>query len=736
MIAHVKETNKKGREFQSLHNHLIETAKLSATFCESFGLEKLARIIGLVHDMGKASKAFQKRIKNITFTDYIKTGNKVDHATAGAQFLYEKYDKFGLLLSYIVAGHHGGLPDGTGESNSTLSARLKKKIDDYSIITDWIEEILPKNIEAADFLPKGAKKIKIYFVIKILYSILTDADFLDTESFMSPENFNKRIVKNSLFEIEKHFVKYMNNMIDKSEKTPVNTERKNILQQCLNAAEKMPGIFSLTVPTGGGKTLSSMAFALKHAVKYNKNRIIYVIPYTSIIEQNAMIFNNIFNDLNPNIVLEHHSNVSEEKETIFNRLASQNWDAPIIVTTNVQFFESFYNNRSSANRKLHNIAESVIIFDEAHLIPSEFLESSLLVINELVKNFGCSAVICTATQPILNRKDYFNEYLENVREIISDTRELYNKLKRVKTVYEKREQTTDEIANRLSKLKQSLAIVNTRKDARLLAEQTAEKVSHNNIYHLSTLMVPQHRNIVLDEIRKNLKKNDNCIVISTQLIEAGVDVDFPTVFRAIAGLDSVAQAAGRCNREGRLSFGEVIVFNTENQPPPGHLRRAADSGKLTMNFFSEDLLNIDAITKYFEMFYGNEKLAHSFDKKEIISLIGKSPDTIPFKEISRRFKLISQNTFSLIIPYDENGMALIEELKTYRYKFVPREIRQALYRYTIQLYENEFIKLANVIENLFEDNQFFILKNLDIYDKFVGLKPENPEFLEIESIII
>ena len=733
-IAHIKNN---GIEIQFLITHLENTHKLCFEFCSKFGLEKLGSIIGLTHDIGKASKAFQNKIQNSVLNDDVNNNPRVDHSTAGAQFLYEKYSNFGLILAYIVAGHHGGLPNGIDDSNTNLNKRLKKEIEDYKSIVDWLDNRLPGKIEAMDFLTKNAKKItNLYLVIKMLYSALTDADFLDTEAFMTPGNAEKRRYEIKIEQLEKHFFNYIENMQRKTQQTPINIERKKILDWSLQAAELDPGIFSLTVPTGGGKTLSSMAFALKHAVKYHKNRIIYVIPYTTIIEQNAQVFHNIFRNLSPDIVLEHHSSIDIEKETTFNRLASQNWNAPIIVTTNVQFFESFYNNRSSANRKLHNIANSVIIFDEAQMFPPEFLEPSLVIINELVTNFGCSAVICTATQPILHRDDLLKEYLQDIHEIIADTKKLYSKFRRVKTYYIKEEQTLEMIAEKLIEYKQVLTIVNTRKDARILAETVATQSEPTNVFHLSTLMVPHHRKTVLNTIKERLKKNKTCILASTQLIEAGVDIDFPVVYRAVAGLDSIAQAAGRCNREGNLSFGEIYIFNTERKPPPGYLRRSADSGKNILNQFKNDILNQEAIEKYFEDFWGKEKYEHKFDKKNIIELCKKQPNAIEFKKISGLFKIISHKSYSLIIPYDEMGQNLVNELENYRYSFVPRELRKMLYQYTIQLREREFVNMANVIENVFGDGEFFVLRNLDIYDNFVGLKPENPEFLEIESTII
>ncbi len=750
LIAHAKKISAKS--FANPHllkQHLEKTSILAGTFADKFGLSKIAQTLGLVHDMGKASRAFQERIRLKSEYDVEahlegKTPQHVDHSTAGAQFLVQEYgEQLGTILAYIAAGHHAGLPDGRGEQNAVLSYRLKKQVEPYHDILPWIKERLPQ-IQPNDLIPAKSKTgrldpYKIHFLIRMLFSALTDADFLDTEAYMEPEKARQR---GSKYEVNQLWFTLDNFLheLSRRDQTPINKERNAILKHCLKAAEKTPGIFSLTVPTGGGKTIASLAFALKHAVKHSLRRVIYVIPYTSIIIQNAGVFRDIFSAIGEDVVLEHHSNVDPDvqKETPFNRLAAENWDAPLIVTTNVQFFESFYSNRSSSCRKLHNVADSVIIFDEAQMLPPEMLRPALSVIRELTDNYGCTAILCTATQPVLTRSSFLRDGLENVTEIIPDPEALYRRFKRVKVEILDDKQNNKTLAERLSAEKQVLAIVNTRKEAREIWQQTVQTTNPKECFHLSTMMCPQHRADTLLAIRERLRGNQPCRVISTQLIEAGVDVDFPVVYRAAAGIDSIAQAAGRCNREGKLAEGKVFIFEGENPPPPGHLRHSAESGFYIMKAFPNDPLCLQAVENYFNDFYSKQYSAHRMDKKGIMDSCNSRPDAIPFAQISRNFALITDRTIPLLVPYENEGERSIEELRNCYDGLVPRPLRRILQRYLVNLREYVFAELykAGVIEDIFKDGQYFVLLNKDIYDPAVGLNTEKPEFIKSESLII
>lgn len=612
LLAHVKQNDDKEWQIHTLEDHLKGVAVLSAKFTSCFGLEKLAFIQGLTHDAGKASDDFQQKIAGKSGYDsdaHVSTA--VDHSTAGAQYVIEKYGEGAIPLAYSIMGHHGGLPNGYDENDSCLEKRLEKEVSEYK--TNLPDENLPDTILPSDYLPKKSlKPPKVHFLIRMLYSALTDADFLDTERFMSPEKESLRNDGSVNFIQLKELLD--NDLSAYTDRSGINGTRADILDWCRKAANLPQGIYSLTVPTGGGKTKSSVSFAIEHCIRHELKRIIYVIPYTSIISQNAGVFRGIFGVDN---VLEHHSNLEPEHENARNRLLCENWDAPIVVTTNIQFFESFYSSRSSSCRKLHNVADSVIIFDEAQMLPSEFLKPCLEIISELVDNYGCTAVLCTATQPTLNKERFLKDSaLKNVTEIIPEPETLYQSLKRVEIEYLNEPLSNEDISTRVLPLRQVLIIVNTRRDARKIFEFMLQNHQDDgSIFHLSTFMCPKHREQTLKIIRERLSQNMPCKVVSTQLIEAGVDIDFSVVYRAIAGLDSIAQAAGRCNREGKLEYGKVFVFKGENPPPPGHLRQSAESGEKTLQSFQKDPLCLDAIASYFDDFFWKRAGAHGMDKK-------------------------------------------------------------------------------------------------------------------------
>jgi CRISPR-associated endonuclease/helicase Cas3 len=567
----------------------------------------------------------------------------------------------------------------------------------------------------------------------MLYSMLTDADFLDTECFMSPE---KELVRNS----NSICLRDLKDLLDRdlsfyTDTQGINGIRAEILNYCRIAANKPQGIFSLTVPTGGGKTKSSLSFAIDHALNHNLNRIIYVIPYTSIISQNASVFRSIFGS---DAVLEHHSNLEPELETARNRLLSENWDAPVIVTTNIQFFESFYSNRSSACRKIHNVANSVIIFDEAQMLPPEFLKPCIEIIEQLFGNYGCTAVLCTATQPILGSERFLgSSALKNVVEIIPEPEMLYQRLKRVKVTSIKEKLTNEELAEKVQPLRQALTIVNTRRDAKELFALLMEGCEdENSIFHLSTFMCPKHREETLVTIKARLLEDLPCKVVSTQLIEAGVDIDFPVVFRAVAGLDSIAQAAGRCNREGKSVSGEVYVFSGENPPPPGHLRQSAESGEKIMEANDEDPLSLNAISEYYHDFYWKQAGTHGMDKKKIVERLDVHLEHIPFKDIGKDFSIITKPTKGVIIPFGDEGEALVENLQK-PYYFPTREDYKQIQRLSVQLMDKVHSLLVGLgaVVDAKGDGQFYILSNRDLYKRHTGLSTDDPQFIESEKLI-
>lgn len=744
------------KNWQLLKNHLEKVANCAAGFAREFNAEQFGYSAGLLHDIGKYSPEFQKRLDGSNI--------KVDHSTAGANEASKLYDEFkSIVLAYIITGHHGGLLNfGTPESG--LKKRLSKQsLPNYSA---YKNEIIAPNLD--EFYPhftpiNNQIGFMLSFYIRMLFSCLVDADFLDTEGFISPDKSSLRGQYESFDILSKKFDNRMDGVFSKAENSLINRHRKDIYEQCREKANLSQQMFSLTVPTGGGKTLSSMAFALDHLKKHNLKRIFYVIPYTSIIEQNAEVFRKIFGNQN---VLEHHSNYDPKNETNEGtdtiqeklKLSSENWDMPIVVTTNVQFFESMFSNKVSRCRKLHNLSNSVIILDEAQLLPTGFLKPCLAALSEMVVNYGSTVVICTATQPNLNK--LLDERVKPV-EIMRSPQELYKLFKRVH-VTDIGEMSDADLSAKLKTYKQFLCIVNTRKHAHNLYKQfsksnssyhlsarlSARLKAHKKVqcivntrrkhaqnlygqlskskssYHLSARMCPVHRRKVLNDIKDLLDAGAECHVISTRLIDAGVDIDFPFVYEAMAGIDSVCQGAGRCNREGKLDSGEVYVFrSTEGYRMTHWQSRVAEIGSMIFNAYKDDPLSLLAVDKYFKELYFFEDDA--LDKKRILLAFenGMPPYVneieFPFEDVAYEFKFIEQNTRDIVIPYDDNARSIIEQIK--HTKFPVKYIR-SLQGYTVSIYRDEFEKLEKMNAIFSIDDRFFILRDdSDYYSEVIGL---------------
>jgi CRISPR-associated endonuclease/helicase Cas3 len=458
-------------DWHRIEDHLKRVAEMARSFANDFHAGDWAYLAGRWHDLGKYSKEFQARLLAVSDPDsHIETKpGRPDHSTAGAQHAYNSLKDRGKLIAYAIAGHHAGLPDGKTNDAPCLVRRLEKNIPDYSAAP---HQILNQTASLAPpFKMDKRVSFQLSFFTRMIFSCLVDADFLDTERFMEAEKSEWRKGYPELSGLESILLKYMEQFIARAPASVINKNRATILQHCLDAADLKPGLFSLTVPTGGGKTLSSLAFALKHAVKNGLNRVIYVIPYTSIIEQNADVFRRI---LGEEAVLEHHSNFEPQEEDYRSRLSAENWDAPLIVTTNVQFFESLFGNRSSRCRKLHNIAGSVVILDEAQMLPVPLLKPSLETLKELSLSYGTTIVLCTATQPSLSISAEFKDGLEGVREIIPDPAALYQAFKKIDMTYMST-LTDKELAERLMCYRQVLCIVNTRRHARNIYELIGQK---------------------------------------------------------------------------------------------------------------------------------------------------------------------------------------------------------------------------------------------------------------------
>ena len=718
MIAHI---NEYGDE-QTIKEHLEGTAERAETFAEEFGCGEIGNFCGLLHDIGKYSKQFQERIRD---PEHV---GKVDHSTAGAVEAIAM-SKENIPLAMIIAGHHSGLLDGgsdkiSRESDGTFFGRLKGKnrLPDYQ---EWKKDIVPKVVKLPEFCTGGKNPLfTMSFFIRILYSCLVDADYLDTEYFMNRGDVSRGnyiSVEALLARFEGYIEKWTKKQDFSSEKQEQLCRNRNeILYSCMEKGARFErGLYTLTVPTGGGKTTASLGFALKHMNERNMKRVIYVIPYTSVIDQNAAVFSEILGKEN---VLEHHSGVlyemseSQAQNDLSYRkvLATENWDAPVVVTTAVQFFESLFANKSSKCRKLHNIANSVIIFDEAQTLPIPYLEPCIAAVSELVAHYRSTVILCTATQPALDT--YFKTYLPDreIKEICDNVMVLSEQFRRT-TIKNIDVLDKCELQDRLADKQQVLCIVNKRKTAQELFHEIPEEGK----YCLTTLLCPAHRKAKFEEIKQRLKNGLPCRVIATSLVEAGVDLDFPEVYRQEAGLDSLIQSAGRCNREGKRKAEEsnVFLFRLEGETPE-YIRQSIDALQETLRHY-DNPATLDAIKFYFQ-FYRELLGRENLDQKKIMDAFTKGADgkIFPFDVVSKRFKLIENETKTVYIPMDE-AKVWIDELYHGR---PTRELFRKLGQYSVNVYPNHFSELmeAGCLEVI--DDTIYVLRDMNQYKEDTGLQ--------------
>lgn len=761
LIAHVDPKNPD--RVESLEDHLRDVSCLAARFGSQFGCETMAGFIGMCHDLGKVAEDVQ---------DYLwsaagecseegepegkdsKRKRGPDHTSAGGQFMEKILPGLGLLLAYAVTGHHAGLLDGISQ-DASLEHRLKKKLPDC---LDIARKHLSLNLFNCDIVrirkeavPFLGNSYSMAFLTRMLFSCLVDADFIATERFMDEKHADERksISGSDLASLQAKldacFEKLAEKVISSGlGDSPVNAIREEVRTYCLKAASHSPGLFTLTVPTGGGKTLASMAFALRHAATHGLDRVIYVIPYTSIIEQNAKVFRDVFGD---NVVLEHHGNVDYEAGDSRMRFLAENWDAPIIVTTSVQFFESLHANRTSACRKLHNLARSIIILDEAQSLPIDFLKPCLRSLDELVCHYKTSVVLCTATQPAVLSSQLDKGGLTGgelgCREIIPPECKLHERLRRVVAERIPGKVSDSQLLELAAENQSALLIVNTRRHAREMFEAAVARFPERRVFHLSAQMCPQHRTEILSCVKELLRSRKPCLLISTQLIEAGVDIDFPCVFREMAGADSLSQAAGRCNREGRLSEpGRVFFFeSSEYHSPPGFLASAAAKGNevLSLEEFQDDLLSPELVTRYFELIYSDQK--QSLDRLSVLT--DMIPPSMPkdrdsflvykFRTLGQQFHLISEPSISVFIPYGDEGRWLCEKLRNTYATGEQRKLARKLQRYAVSIRGPEPLdEDGNPMAEQVHDT-WWVLSNVEqYYDKDIGIcKQAKNNFLNI-----
>jgi CRISPR-associated endonuclease/helicase Cas3 len=763
-------------DWQPLQEHLFAVARLASANAEPFGMSKLGALLGLVHDLGKYDPRFPPRLEGANI--------RVDHSTAGAKIVIDLVrqavrEKRATLLdlmaaelaAYCVLGHHAGLPDRDTAEASSFQRRIENYVGRLDPI--WTSEI---PLDLSGLLGKekmvalragGHTDFVLSVVVRFLFSALVDADYKDTEAHY--ERLKQRVPDRrwpALMELLPGFIaRFDAYMAGKPKEGALNTLRNDILVHVRAKAELPPGLFTLTVPTGGGKTLASLSFALEHARRHGKRRIIYSIPFTSIIDQTAEIFRNV---LGGEHILEHHSAIDVDEDARGGdphayattrdrmRLAMEDWAAPVIVTTNIQLFESLFAARTSRARKLHNIANSVVILDEAQTIPRHLLLPCLRMIDALARHFGCTIILCTATQPALGkeRQDGIAGFRDGLdlkgRELAPDPQGLFGALKRT---HIDRTGAMDNAAlvEAVRPHPQALVVVNSRRHA-LDLYRVAEAAGLEGLVHLTTRQCAVHRREILEDVRRRLKDGKPCHVIATSLIEAGVDVDFPRVWRSEAGLDSIIQAAGRCNREGKRPVDEsiVTVFRTEGYEPPREIRNLVGDTVRALDRSPGDPQSLGAIEKFFEEVYWRS--GAELDRNDVIGKLQLQPrdpampTNFAFRKVGAEFNMIESTMLPIIIPFDDDAKKAIAELDIE--KIPPGAIARKLQTYIVQVPPRAREMLVNEKFVRFRaeksrGDQFAVLelaaigKGKDaIYNSERGLLWEKPDYIALENSII
>ena len=700
-----------GGDWHDLVTHLERTALLARRHGWKFEAGELAYLAGMWHDIGKFNPEFQKYLKRCHEAAINEgkapKGGSVPHAVYGAVFAAESVQ----LISPVIYGHHAGLPDLERVRNATIKENEQ--------IREVYERLMPAVREQIDGLGYEGEiadlmsgvpgnPVQIELFLRMLFSALVDADFLDTETHFDLKVSWLRGAELSPSDLWPVLQEDQERLISDADPTPVNAVRKEVYGACLRAAELSQGVFRLSVPTGGGKTRSALAFALRHAIEHDLDRVIFAVPYTSIIEQMAGEFRHIFRGLGEEAVLEHHSGVRDERERgsagdpedaekmhearTRARLATQNWDAPLVVTTTVQLFESLFANRTSRCRKLHSVSRSVIVLDEAQTLPLKLLKPTVDMLKELARRYKVSIVLCTATQPALEIESRYMEGFEpgSVDDIVPEERakEHFRALKRVGYEIPTESWSWDEVARRFveeAPERRAMVVLNSRRDALALLDE----LSGEPVLHLSTLLCGANRRDVLKEVRRRLREKEPCLLVATQVVEAGVDLDFPVVFRAVGPLDRIVQAAGRCNREGAMEgLGRVVVFRPEEGGEPrGEYASGRAQAESLLGRSDFDLHDPGVFRDYFELMYQNVDT----DSKKI----QETRRALDYPEVAARYRLIEDDTVPVIVDYKEWD----EYLEGKRRRLMERIRREGALRpgdhrklqpYAVGLFERDF----------------------------------------------
>lgn len=791
-FAHIKEN--KTKEGQTLREHLENVGQYSSKSASKLKLEKLGELIGLLHDLGKYSSAFQSYIQSATgyidedvddYVDAEKLKGKIDHSSAGAQYVWQYFTNLNLkdpkclilgeMLALCIASHHSGLIDCINPDGEDEFSKRMNKPNDKTFYTEVVQNADKEIIEKindilfnAEFMTEFNEILKrivlnnknneilIRFhaglLIKYLFSCLIDADRTDTADFETPIN-NRRRQHGDYVSWEilvERFEEYLKVFDKKSDKNKIDEIRKIVSEACKHRAEDKQGIFTLTVPTGGGKTLASLRFALHHALKYKLDRIIYVIPYTSIIEQNAKVVREILEieeSEKEKIVLEHHSNLLPELQTSKSKLLTENWDAPIIFTTSVQFLETIYGDGTRGIRRMHQLARSVIIFDEIQTLPIKTVHLFNNAINFLVDYCNTSVVLCTATQPLLNQVDQNKGRLNftEQNEIAPNIETLFKELKRVHVIDKTKtegwsvEEITKLAINQTQQTKSCLIVVNTKKNARILFENIKNTVNNISVYHLSTSMCPAHRLNVFNEIKRKLSSDEPIICVSTQLIEAGVDIDFGTVIRFMAGIDSIIQAAGRCNRNGKRPISNVFIVNPKEEVIDSLVdikvgkeitQRIIYEMKNAEADLPDEFIHPKIMERYFQYYFYNRSdlMTYPVDgvcEDNLLNMLSLNNKAVyeynrkynespkiyfrqAFQTSAEYFRAIDAPTIGIIVPYENEGSDIIADLFS-QFAFEKRyDLLKRAQRYTVNVY-------PNVLNKLVEQNAIAVVPEIEVY---------------------
>lgn len=690
---------------EPLELHILEVAARAEEFASQFGSSDWGRLLGAWHDLGKYRIGFQRHIRG---EDVPRSAS--EHSIAGACLVAERFrGEFGRLLAFAIAGHHAGLANEISceDGPRPLDARLKTglaTLDEIRVAAaPWTPDMtLPEPVQTRrrEGEPENAHRRRRALWLRMLFSALVDADYLATEAFMQPGKARLRklslVIDGLAAQLRRVIDAKVANLAPEEREREVNRARSEILEYCRAAAARSPGFFSLTVPTGAGKTLSAMSFALEHAAQHDLRRVIVVLPFTTILEQNAGVYADALGAEN---VLEHHSNLTNEhrekrlsqEHTNRHELAEENWDAPIIVTTTVQFFESFFANRPSKCRKLHNVSKSVIVLDEVQALPRGFLLPILELLKGLVADYGCTVVLSTATPPALRARENFPGGLPVAHAIVPNEADYFRRLARVRYHWDiQEEKPWEALVEKLADHERVLAVVHKRADARTVAEMLAERTG-KPVWHLSALMCPAHRSDHVAEIRERLSEGKPCRVVSTQLIEAGVDLDFPVVYRALAGLDSIVQAAGRCNREGKEPCGDIHVFRAPTEPPKGILAQALSTTELMWNFEGDLDPNAPAVfERFFKGLYGAQ--GTQMDLRHI----QRALQEWNFATAAKNFKLIDDGgQFTVVCPWGDGPKHLVTFREAHKHERLTRQHHRALRPYMVSVYATQARELKD-----------------------------------------